>query len=219
MRSVSAVVAALFLGSALLAGATGPPAGVLEASVKDEAGKPVDDAVVYLVTGPGPGRARSPATMDQIDREFVPVVLPVEVGTPVQFPNRDNIKHHVYSFSPAKKFELPLYSGTPTAPVLFDKPGVVVLGCNIHDWMVAHIFVAGSPHFARTVAGRAVLRELSVGAHELRVWHPRMRAATETTGQRVTLVAGQPAQVTFALSLKPERKLPRIQRYENVQGG
>ena len=218
MNTFAMVLAFVSLGAGLLAAAAAPGAGMVEATVTDETGKIVDDAVVYLVAPPTPGRTPPSATMDQIDKEFVPVVLPVEVGTPVQFPNRDNIKHHVYSFSPAKKFELPLYSGTPSTPVVFDKPGAVVLGCNIHDWMVAHVFVAPSPHFARTVKGRAVLRDLPVGPHELRVWHPRMRAATETTGQRVTLVAGQAAQLGFALSLKPERKLPRIQRYDNPQG-
>jgi plastocyanin len=204
---------------ALMAGAASPPAGVIEATVKDEAGKLVDDAVVYLVAAGASGRLQAPVTMDQIDKEFVPVLLPVEVGTPVVFPNRDNIKHHVYSFSPAKKFELPLYSGTPSSPVVFDKPGVVVLGCNIHDWMVAHIFVASTPYFARSAAGRAVLRDVPVGAHEVRAWHPRSRAATEGTGQRLTLAAGAPVPVTFALALKPERKLPRLQRYENNPGG
>jgi plastocyanin len=199
------------------AAATGAP-GLIEATVKDEGGKAVDDAIVYLAAAPAPTRTPPSATMDQVDKEFVPAVLPVQVGTPVQFPNRDNIKHHVYSFSPPKKFELPLYIGTPSSPVLFDKPGAVVLGCNIHDWMVAHIFVVPSPYFARTVTGRASLREVPAGSHEVRVWHPRLRAATETTGQRITLVAGQPAQVTFAVALKPERKPPRIQRYDNVQG-
>jgi len=209
------LLAVVSVGAALMAAAGAAPAsGTVEATVKEETGKPIDDAVVYLVAASAPGRAPAGATMDQIDKEFVPVVLPVEVGTRVQFPNRDNIKHHVYSFSPAKKFELPLYSGTPANPVVFDKPGAVVLGCNIHDWMVAHIFVATSPHFARSVGGRAVLRELPIGPQEVRVWHPRMRAAPETTGQRLTLAAGAPAQVAFALALKPERKLPRIQRYD-----
>lgn len=85
-------------------------------------------------------------------------MLPVYVGTRVTFPNRDNIRHHVYSFSSAKKFELPLYIGTPAAPVVFDKPGVVALGCNIHDWMLAYIYVLTTPHFAKTAAdGKARL--------------------------------------------------------------
>ena len=213
------VVVAVVAGAALVALAQPPGTAAIDAIAKDEAGKPVDDAVVYLIATPPPARTPVTSTLDQIDKEFVPSVLAVEVGTPVRFPNRDNTKHHVYSFSPAKKFELPLYSGTPTAPVVFDKPGVVVLGCNIHDWMVAHVFVATSPYFARTAAGRAALRELPVGAQEARVWHPRMRAATEATGQRLTLAAGQSAEITFVLSLKPERRLPRIPKYDANIGG
>jgi plastocyanin len=212
VKKFAALFAAVALAS--VAAVAAPPSGVLDATVSDEGGRPVDDAVVYLAAS-ATGRTRAAATMDQVDRTFVPTVLPVEVGTAVQFPNHDTIKHHVYSLSPAKKFEIKLYSGTPP-PVLFDKPGEVVIGCGIHDWMVAHIFVAPSPYFARTSGGRAVLRDVPAGSHELRVWHPRMRAATETTGQKVILGTGQPAKATFTLALTPERKLRR-QRYDNPQ--
>lgn len=214
MRTWAVLVAVTVLAAAVAVVAA--PAGVLEAVVTDEGGSPVDDAIVYLTT-PGTGRTPPPATVDQVDRTFVPAVLPVEVGTAVQFPNRDGILHHVYSLSPAKKFEIKLYRGVPP-PIVFDKPGEVVVGCGIHDWMVAHIFVVPSPHFARTSGGRAVLREVPTGAQELRVWHARMRAATETTGQKVMLAPGQPGKVTFTLALKPERKLPRMRGYENPQG-
>ena len=111
--------------------------------VTDQSGKPVLDAVVSLTRLAGPPPATPPdAGGDGPGQQGVrPSVLPVVVGTPVSFPNRDNIRHHVYSFSPAKKFELPLYIGTPAAPVVFDKPGPVALGCNIHDWMVAYVYV------------------------------------------------------------------------------
>jgi plastocyanin len=214
VKKCAALFAAMALAS--IAAAAASPSGALEATVSDEAGSPVDDAVVYLAANAA-GRTPPGATMDQVGRTFVPAVLPVEVGTAVQFPNRDTIKHHVYSLSPAKKFEIKLYSGTPP-PVVFDKPGEVVIGCGIHDWMVAHIFVAPSPYFARTSGGRALLRDVPAGSHELRVWHPRMRAATETTGQKVMLAPGQPGRVTFTLPLTPERKLPRMRRYDTPQG-
>src|SRR5688500_11857702 len=200
-----------------MAGAAAAPSAVLEAEVKDEKGNAVDDAVVYLTVN-GVRRTPPRASMDQVARGFVPHVLPVEVGTAVRFPNRDDIKHHVYSLSPAKKFELKLTSGTPPHPVVFDKPGEVVIGCGIHDWMVAHVFVVSSPYFARTSGGRAVLREVPLSAREVRVWHPRMRGATEATGQTVTLGTGAPGRVTFTLPLKPEWKLPRMQRDDHTQG-
>ena len=164
-----AVGALLLLVLALLVTGTTPPAsargGHVEAIVKDQDGKPVVDAVVSLT----PAVVRRPgsppvAVMDQVNKEFVPLVLPVMVGTAVSFPNRDNIRHHVYSFSSARKFELPLYIGTPAAPIVFDKPGPVALGCNIHDWMVAYIYVVATPHFAKTVAdGKARLDGLPAG--------------------------------------------------------
>ena len=117
--------------------------GVLSVVVTSN-GQPVADAVVVAVPTDGAlpaGKVRA-EQLDQIDKEFVPRVKPVLVGSTVAFPNKDSVRHHVYSFSPAKRFELPLYAGVPSQPVLFDRPGVVVLGCNIHDWMVGYIYVA-----------------------------------------------------------------------------
>jgi plastocyanin len=197
------------------------PAGV-EAVVKDDRGKPVIDAVVSLTP---PGGAPAPprtagAVMDQQNKEFVPFVLAVAVGTPVTFPNRDNIRHHVYSFSSSKRFELPLYIGTPATPVVFDKPGSVVLGCNIHDWMVGHVYVLATPYFVKTgEGGRARLAEVPPGAYEARVWHPRLKGETEKTAQAVTVTAGEPAHVTFTVDLKPDRRPIRRPNYEGAQGG
>jgi len=120
----------------------------IAARVQDAQGRPVPDAVVVAVPVDGnprlPARARE-EVVDQVDKEFVPRVQAVLVGTPVRFPNNDNVRHQVYSFSPAKRFELPLYAGVPAQPVVFDKPGVVVLGCNIHDWMIGYVYVSESP--------------------------------------------------------------------------
>jgi plastocyanin len=196
-------------------------AGSVEAMVKDQGGKPVADAVVSLtlVGDSAPAVRPLTAVMDQVNKEFVPLMLPVMVGTPVSFPNRDNIRHHVYSFSPAKKFELPLYIGTPTAPVVFDKPGPVALGCNIHDWMVAYIYVVATPHFARTTAdGKARVEGVPGGAYEARVWHPRLRGATEATTQPITVTEDGEGRLAFTLSLKPEpRPAPRREPYEGPQ--
>ena len=100
--------------------------------MSDAAGKPVADAVVFLDSAEARKQVKPLAgvEMAQEKRQFVPGVLVVPVGTEVRFPNHDTVRHHVYSFSPAKKFELKLYSGTPSNPVLFDKSGVVTLGCT-----------------------------------------------------------------------------------------
>jgi plastocyanin len=216
----AALTVALTLPSASLT-AVGAGPGDLEAIVKDERGKPVADAVVSLTSPATATRPRaSPALMDQQNKEFVPLVLPVAVGTSVTFPNRDNIRHHVYSFSPAKRFELPLYIGTPAAPVVFDKPGAVVLGCNIHDWMVGYVYVLPTPYFAKTAEdGKARIADVPAGAWESRVWHPRLRTETEKTTTPVTITAGEPAQVGFVVTLKPDRRPIRRPTYEGAQGG
>lgn len=167
----------------------GPAAGQLEVSVQEPGGKPVADAVVYAVplgSNGKPVRSPAPAQIDQVDKEYVPYVTAVRVGTPVSFPNRDQIRHHVYSFSDAKTFEIPLYKGTPAEPILFDTPGVVALGCNIHDWMGAYVFVTDTPHFAVTDdAGRASLPDVSGGEYQVQVWHPRLKGETDSTAQRL----------------------------------
>jgi hypothetical protein len=143
--------------------------------------------------------------LDQIDKEFVPYVKAVRAGSYVQFPNRDNIRHHVYSFSPAKRFELPLYIGTPVEPVLFDKPGLVRLGCNIHDWMIGYIYVADTPYFGKTGGdGRVALEGLPAGRYLVRVWHPRMQGAEEATVRRLEASEDAALAGEWKLKLKPE---------------
>jgi plastocyanin len=209
--------AALAAALAFLAARLSPAqsmTGSVEARVDDDRGKPVADAVVSVspaaASPPPPAPGVAPVVMDQQNKEFVPHVLAVPIGTPVAFPNRDNIRHHVYSFSTAKRFELPLYIGTPAAPVVFDRPGVVVLGCNIHDWMVGYVYVLATPYFAKTGQdGWARVGELPAGAYEVRVWHPRMKADSEKTGQAVTIAAREPDRLTFVVALKPEQRGPR----------
>lgn len=173
-------------------------AATVEARVQDAKGRPVVDAVVYAV--PAEGRqlplGRRTAVMDQKNRMFVPHVLAVQTGTSVQFPNSDDVRHHVYSFSPAKPFQLPLYKGTPANPMLFDRAGVVTLGCNIHDQMSAFIIVVDTPFFEKTAAnGRAVLRDVDAGRYTLRVWYPDMRA--EPQPQNISVTADERLEVSF----------------------
>ena len=180
----------------------------IAASITDSAGKPVPDAVVYAIPEAGsPAPARAPtAILDQVDKEFVPFVLPIQIGTQVRFPNQDNIRHNVYSFSPAKMFSLELYKGTAAPPVTFEKAGVVVMGCNIHDRMLAYIMVVETPHFARSeAAGTVLLKELPQGRYEVRVWHPRLVDAAELIAQKA-VVGASDAKIAFTLTLKPDRK-------------
>lgn len=148
-------------------------AATLEITVNDARGAPVADAVISVSPRPGPAPVRKrDAAIEQRDKAFVPLVTVVQTGTAVQFPNRDPIRHHVYSFSPAKSFELKLYAGTPVAPVVFDKAGEVVLGCNIHDHMIAYVYVVDTPWFAKTGAdGKARVEGLPPGDYEMQLAH------------------------------------------------
>jgi hypothetical protein len=114
--------------------------------------------------------------MDQQANTFVPHILVVQKGTSVGFPNHDSVSHHVYSFSPAKTFELGLYKGNTPAPVIFEQPGLVVLGCNIHDGMLGYILVVDTPYFAMTdERGGVTFDRLPEGEYTVNVWTPRAR--------------------------------------------
>ncbi|HEX5048620.1 MAG TPA: methylamine utilization protein [Gammaproteobacteria bacterium] len=169
--------------------ASGCWAGALDVTVVDAHGAPVGLVAVYAV--PDKPAAATPAkptaVMDQKRKEFVPHVLVVQTGTSVDFPNNDTVSHHVYSFSEPKSFELPLYKGDAHPPLVFDKPGIVVLGCNIHDEMLGYIYVVDTPYFATTdEAGKARIA-LPAGGYSVRVWTPRAGAADLPMEVAVTL--------------------------------
>ncbi|HJV68195.1 methylamine utilization protein [Ideonella sp.] len=182
-------VAVAVAGAAVLGG--GAAAATLQVQVRGAGGQPLADAVLLLEPQGGTKPALKPAANVEIaqkGRRFVPTVTVVPVGTKVQFPNQDTVRHHVYSFSPAKKFELKLYAGRPENPVEFDRPGVVVLGCNIHDTMVGWVIVADTPWTATTPAGgRATLAEVPPGPYLLRTWHPDLPAGSPGSEQAVTV--------------------------------
>jgi plastocyanin len=206
-------LAALLVGCACLVGVSAARAEQLRALVRDSDGNPLPNAVVVVAAEDGKSPPARPIVevVDQIDKEFVPYVKPVRVGSYVQFPNKDDIRHHVYSFSPAKKFELPLYRGTPAQPVLFDKVGVVKLGCNIHDWMVGYVYVAETPYFGKTTReGLVSLDSIPPGRYRARVWHPRMRSAEADTVKEVDLQSAAAVSLEWRLRLNPEFRPPRV---------
>lgn len=183
--------------------------------VVDLNGNPVRDAVVFVdQLPPGalpPADART-AVMDQVDKEFVPHVLPVAVGTEVAFPNHDQIHHHVYSLSRTKTFEIPLYKGETAPPIRFDQVGAVKLGCNIHDWMTGVILVVPTPFFAVTdEQGSFALHDLAPGTYGVVAWHEGGKGAVDDTRQTVTAAdAGPP--LTFRLDVAAPRRRPAARR-------
>jgi plastocyanin len=159
-------------------------------TLADAQGKPAANAVVSIhVRGTAPAASGKTVDLIQRERRFEPSVLAIQQGTAVNFPNLDTVRHHVYSFSPAKTFEIKLYAATPAAPVLFDKPGTAVLGCNIHDQMLAHVRVVDTPYFARTdEQGRAEI-DVPAGSHAIKVWHPSLGAEAEPAAQPLAVGA------------------------------
>lgn len=167
---------ALLAGMSGALGGGGAQAAPHTIVLSNAAGQPMHPAAVSVLVEGLPLRATKGAQgqMAQRDKAFVPTLLVVQTGTPVSFPNFDTVRHHVYSFSPTKPFELKLYAGTPVAPVVFDRAGTATLGCNIHDRMLGYIHVVETPYFGQTdVQGQAIL-DLPEGRHRLRVWTPTM---------------------------------------------
>lgn len=194
---------------ALSALAVTAQAADLSVSVVDAAGRPVRDAVVTVKAAAGapaaPIRFTWPYSVSQRNIRFDPFVLIVPVGSDVTFPNRDTVRHHVYSFSPVKKFELKLYGKEEARSVRFDKAGVVPLGCNIHDQMIAYVYVVDTPYAASTAAdGGATIRGLPAGGAQLTVWHPLMKAARNQVVKPVS-VAAAGGRTVVSVDLRPAR--------------
>ncbi len=189
---------------ALLGGSAAVAAAELQVSVQEPDGDPIEHAVVYALPLDPDGRPApvgEPVVIDQIDKEYVPYVTAVRVGTSISFPNKDQIRHHVYSFSEAKNFEIPLYEGVPAEPVEFDKAGSVPLGCNIHDWMKAYVFVTEAPYFAVTEASGRAIVELPSGNYAVEVWHPALKGEPSATSQRLTMDAAR-SSLDFVIERK-----------------
>ena len=167
-------------------------AASVDIQVFGQDGKALPEAVVFLESRDARAAVKPLAGSEiaQVDKQFVPRVSVVPVGTAVQFPNRDKVRHHVYSFSPAKTFDLKLYIGTPANPVVFERSGVAVLGCNIHDKMVAWVVVVETPYFGRTDAqGRLRLDNVPPGSYQLRTWHADLPVGAAAAEQALAVGA------------------------------
>jgi len=197
---------------ALLAGATAQAAVVV--TVTDASNRPVDQVVVIVEPVGGDRGAAVPrgtglrAVIDQQSLQFVPAVSVVRTGTAIDFPNSDQVRHQVYSFSQAKNFKLALYAGKIYPPLVFDKPGLVTLGCNIHDSMIGFVYVTDSPWFGKTDAqGHVEITAVPPGDYRVRLWHPRF-APDEAQIERslkvpVTGDANLPVSLKRALQPEP----------------
>ena len=179
-----------FAGAMLtLAGATAAHAATANVDVRGADGRPVADAVVTLdMPGMAPVPLRGPYVVAQANISFQPHVLIVPVGAVVQFPNRDRVRHHVYSFSRPKRFDLKLYGREEQRSVTFDKPGAVALGCNIHDAMSGFVYVTPSRFAAVTdAAGHVAFAGVPAGTATVTVWHPSIRRPGNVQAQPLAL--------------------------------
>ena len=185
-------------------------AGDVVVEVKTPQGAPVSDAVATIqIPHAEPVQLPWPYRMAQHDIQFDPFVLVVPVGADVAFPNLDKVRHHVYSFSPAKTFELKLYGHDETRIVHFDKAGVVQLACNIHDSMIAFIDVVDTPFAAKTDAhGLAVLHDVPAGAQALRLWRPYLHAPGNGLSQTIEV----PRDGQVRISLTADVRAPPMRR-------
>lgn len=165
-------------------------------------GEPLADAVI-TVPASGPAEPLpEPAVMAQENRAFVPHLLVIPRGSRVEFPNRDNTQHHVYSFSRPHPFNIALYAGHPEAPIVFDKPGVIELGCNIHDRMQAFIFVTPSAQTVTTGAqGQATITPPGDSDFQITVWHERL--LDNTVAQTVSVENSASGLQQISLEVSP----------------
>jgi plastocyanin len=198
-----------------LAGAALPVAAApLTVRVVDPSGRPVRDAVVTLYpagSSARPARIGGRFVVSQKNLGFHPFLTIAPVGADVSFPNLDPTKHHVYSFSPAKKFELKLFAKDQSRTVHFDRPGVVALGCNIHDQMAAFIVVTDSAWTARTNAqGVAQFNDAPNAPGRLVVWHPYLRAPG---GEMQQAVSAAQRNAGFQVRLRPPPPAMAMQDY------
>jgi len=193
-------LAPLLIGATALLAALSAQAANQLIQVTNETGQAqAGVAVSVYVNGVKPtGAASTVSDMAQRDKAFVPRLRVIQTGTSVNFPNFDTVRHHVYSFSPARTFEIKLYAGTPAAPVVFDKAGTATLGCNIHDKMLGYIHVVNTPFHGVTDANGQLTLELPAGEHRVRVWAPTMGEGNPGAEQALKTAAG-----TVVVRIKP----------------
>jgi plastocyanin len=162
----------LFCVTALLCLGALPVTGAELSGSAQSAGKPVQGAVVWL---DAPGAATSAQTksvvLDQRNMDFNPRVLAVRVGTTVDFPNSDKVFHNVFSFRDGKKFDLGMYPVGTSKPIVFDKPGLSRVFCNIHPHMAAYVMAVDTPYFAVSDEhGAFVIAGVPAGSYTFHAW-------------------------------------------------
>lgn len=207
MRSKTFLAMVLFISTALVTFG----ASSLKVAALDQNAAAITELVVWLTPldaplPPLPAPGSISAIVEQKDEEFNPYIIAVRTGTEVEFPNLDDVQHHVYSLSRPAKFDIPLHGGNKTESVILDQAGIVPVGCNIHDWMLSYVVVTDSPWFALTgESGSTTFSNIPSGRYTLSAWNPRLRKTHEL---EVTLADGT-NEVALELRLRPDRRIRR----------
>ncbi len=209
-------LACVFLGISSSAAAQG-----ISLSLRTVEGEPIVDAVLELLPSSNNFNSfnnfantetSNQAEIDQRDKEFVPSVTTIAAGGSISFPNSDDILHHVYSFSTAKTFDTPLYGSDANSDYreVFEEAGVVEIGCNIHDWMLAYIYVGESSLMAISDDdGQARLPDVPAGEYTVRIWHARLDAADNRLQQTVIIEEGPVVELDVRAELVRDRRVRR----------
>ena len=175
----------------------------------------MSDVIVYAVPLDAAGKPLAQpvhakgelSTIAQDHSQFTPYVTVVRLGSEIRFPNYDKIDHHVKSFSPAKEFEIQPYEKVTPPPVLFDKTGIVVIYCLIHEWMRAYVYVVDTPYFAKSDSnGQVSMEQLAPGNYELRAWHPDMGSVKPPLVQPIKVGADGVQQLRFDFDFIPKKR-------------
>jgi len=194
-------------------------AGKIKGTVKVKGLRSPANVLVYLTKAPSGSMdlSKTNFVMDQLNLEFRPHVLPVLVGSTVQFPNNDQVDHNIFSMSRTKKFNLGSYKPGDSKAVLFDKPGIVELRCDVHAEMAAYILVMKNPYFAVTdkkgnfqipdanylqQAGLKEQADLATGKYFIKTWHEKLKT------QKEAITITEDGDVTIQLNLK--RGVPSV---------
>jgi len=179
----------------------------LTIQVNDQSNSPLEHVVISIFPQKSEYSSKAPLhkmeMIDQVDKEFIAHVLPIQVGTAIQFPNNDQIRHHVYSFSTAKTFEIPLYKGMPASPIVFDKTGLVSIGCNIHDWMSAYIYVVATDIFSLTNTQGLAVFSLPKGEYSIHYWHQDIDKKKNSAAQVISIKEN--SKQTISISLETQK--------------
>ncbi len=178
----------------------------------------VDGTIVELVGPDSPAQPVANYVINQVDIAFKPLLSVIPKGTSITLTNNDSFKHHVYSFSKGNQFDIPLYADVPKQDVILQNTGVVKLGCNIHDWMIAYIYVNESKFLKEVSSSPVVFDGVSAGTYEVRVWNPRFRNTKRILKKTLTVVDGKNNEVKFDLTLQKTIRMPKKPATANQTG-